>query len=62
VNLTAPCRQRAKRKVSYTQDKDFVAATPADQHAYLKHVDPDYAKASPADQQAYIQFIKPDKQ
>jgi hypothetical protein len=39
------------------QDNDFLAAKPADQIAYLSHIDPDFAKASPADQEAYRAFV-----
>jgi len=31
-------------------DKDFLAAHPDDQKAYLSHIDPDFAKGSPQDQ------------
>ncbi len=41
-----------------TQDKDFLAATPQEQHAYLMQTDPDYAKAKPGDQQAYLAHVR----
>lgn len=37
-----------------TQDKDFLAAPPDRQHAYLMATDPDYAKAPSDRQQAYL--------
>jgi hypothetical protein len=40
-----------------SQDKDFRAASPADQHAYLMSQDKDYASAAPADQQAYLSHV-----
>ena len=39
------------------QDKDFLAASPKDQKAYLAHIDPDFAKASPVDQDHYLANI-----
>src|SRR6266404_2968816 len=41
-----------------TQDKDFLAASPKDQHAYLMATDPEYAKASPQDQQGYLIHVR----
>src|SRR5208283_2724651 len=41
-----------------TDDKDFQAASPEDQHAYLMATDKDYAKASPEDQKAYLGHIR----
>lgn len=41
----------------YTQDKDFLAAPSAEQHAFLMSTDPDYAKASTSEQQAYLQHV-----
>lgn len=40
-----------------SKDKDFLAAKPEDQHAYLMATDPDYAKASAAEQLAYRQHV-----
>lgn len=40
-----------------SQDKDFLAASPEDQHAYLMHSDQNYAKASPEDQKSYIAHV-----
>jgi len=40
-----------------SQDKDFLAASPQDQHNYLMATDPDYAKASPTDQHAYLDHV-----
>lgn len=39
------------------QDKDFVAASPADQAAYLSDTDPDFKRASPADQTRYLAHV-----
>lgn len=39
------------------QDKDFMSASPADQHAYLAAQDKDYASATPQDQQAYLSHV-----
>jgi hypothetical protein len=38
-------------------DKDFLAASPADQHAYLSETDKDYAAASPGDQAAFLSHV-----
>jgi hypothetical protein len=38
-------------------DKDFMAASPADQHGYLSSVDKDYASANPADQAEYREHL-----
>ena len=40
-----------------TQDKDFLAAKPEDQHAYLMATDSDYAAAAPEDQKAYLTHV-----
>jgi hypothetical protein len=42
------------RITALKQDKDFLAASPKDQKAYLSYADPDFAKASPLDQNAYL--------
>jgi hypothetical protein len=38
-------------------DKDFLAATPEQQHAYLADQDQDYASANPAEQAQYRQYV-----
>jgi hypothetical protein len=38
-------------------DKDFLAATPEQQHAYLADQDQDYANANPAEQAQYRQYV-----
>jgi hypothetical protein len=43
--------------VELQQDKDFLAASPKDQKAYLAHIDPDFAKASSVDQDHYLANI-----
>lgn len=40
------------------QDKDFLVASPSDQHAYLMQTDQGYAKASGEDQSAYLAHIQ----
>jgi len=40
-----------------TLPSGFFDKPPAEQAAYLSHVDADFAKATPADQRAYIQFV-----
>jgi hypothetical protein len=42
---------------TFLSDPDFLKASPADQRAYLSHVDSDFAKASPADQDSYLQHV-----
>lgn len=42
-----------------SQDQDFLAAAPHEQHAYLMATDADYAKASPQDQVAYLSHVSP---
>lgn len=39
------------------KDKDFLAAQPNDQMAYLASVDPDFAKASPEERGAYLNSV-----
>ncbi len=39
------------------QDKDFLAASPEKQKAYLADVDPDFKKATPDNQNAYLGLI-----
>src|SRR5262245_36004991 len=39
------------------QDREFMAAKPEDQHAYLLETDPDYKKASPEQQRAYMRSL-----
>jgi hypothetical protein len=38
-------------------DKDFMAATPADQQRYLSSVDPEFKAAHPEDQSAYLAHV-----
>ena len=40
-----------------SQDKDFLAAVPADQIKYLSAQDPDFAKAAPGDQYGYLSHL-----
>jgi hypothetical protein len=39
------------------EDKDFIALSPEDKHAYLSDTDPDYRSLSPEDQKAYVQHV-----
>jgi len=38
-------------------DKDFLAAHPDDQKAYLSSIDKDFAAAKPEDQNAYLNHV-----
>src|SRR5690348_13464790 len=40
------------------QDKDFMAAHPADQTKYLSTFDRDFASAKPEDQQGYLGYLR----
>ena len=44
--------------VDPTTDKDFMAAPPHEQMAYLSQTDPEFAKASPQDQMGYLMHIR----
>jgi hypothetical protein len=43
--------------IELQQDKDFLAASPKDQKAYLSHIDPGFAETSALDQNAYLAHI-----
>src|SRR3989442_8329321 len=43
-------------------DKDFMAASPAEQHQYLVDSDADYARAPQAERQAYLNHVRGDNQ